>query len=284
MIVRRLRPPFIGVFIGMRKQFVLKVLILLMGVIFFQSPLHAHVEHGQPKGVSDIGIDQKLGKMIPLDLTFYDENGNPFRLRQLIHLPTILAPVYYSCPNVCSFLLSNLAGTLNRMPAEPGKEYNVLAVSFDETEKPALAFEKKKRYLKMIEKPFPEEAWRFLTGDRDNIRKLTDAIGFHFKRVGGDFEHPVSLIILAPDGKITRYIDGTEFLPFDLKMALLEASEGRVGPTLSKVLRFCFSYDPEGRKYVFNTLRVTGIVTLVFALSFILFLIFKGKRPSTKEE
>lgn len=260
----------------------LRILILLLATLFFQNTAQAHVE--QPKDLSGIGIDEKLGQFIPLDLTFYDENGNPVSLKQLIHTPLILAPVFYRCPNVCSFLLFNLAGVINKLPSEPGKEYQVWTVSFDETEKPDLAFEKKKMYLKMIEKPFPEDAWRFLTGDKENIHKLTDAIGFHFKRQGEDFLHPVTLVILSPDGKITRYMYGTEFLPFDLKMALLEASEGRVGPTLSKVLRFCFSYDPQGRKYVFNTLKVTGIVTLLFALSLILFLVFKGKKKPIKEE
>jgi len=279
MIVGCLAP----LFIRMRIPFAISALILLMGVFFFHGTLNAHVEHEQPKALSGIGINQKLGQYVPLDLTFAVENGQTVSLRQLIHRPTILALVYLHCPNVCSLLLQNLADALDRLPAEPGKEYTVLSISFDETEKPDLALQKKKTYLKMIQKPFPEDAWIFLTGDKENIRKLTDATGFHFKRVGEDFEHPVSLIILAPDGKITRYIDGTELLPFDLKMALLEASEGRVGPTLSKVLRFCFSYDPKGRKYVFNTLKVTGIVTLVFAFSFILFLVFKGKRPSIKE-
>jgi len=263
-------------FIRMRTPFAIKALILLMGVFFFHGAVNAHVE--QSKDLPNLGIDEKLGQVIPLDSNFYDETGHPIRLRQLIHSPTILAPVYYSCPNVCSFLLTNLAGTLNKMPSEPGKEYNVLAVSFDETEKPDLAFEKKKMYLNMIEKPFPEEAWRFLTGDQENIRRLTDSIGFHFKREGNDFLHPVSIIILSSDGKIVRYLYGTDFLPFDLKMALLEASQGRVGPTVSKVLHFCFSYDPQGRKYVFNTLKVTGTVTLLFAVAFIVFLIFKGKR------
>jgi protein SCO1/2 len=138
-------------------------------------------------------------------------------------------------------------------------------------------------YLKMIERPFPEEAWRFLTGDQENIRKLTESIGFHFRREGKNFLHPVLLVILSSDGKITRYIYGTDLLPFDLKMGLLEASQGRTGPTIGKVLRFCFSYDPKGRKYVFNTLKVTGIVTLAFALSFILFLVLKGKRRPGKE-
>jgi len=263
-------------------KFGLRISVLFMAAFFFQNIGLAHVE--QPKDLSGIGIDEKLGQFIPLDLTFYDENGNPVSLKQLIHTPIILAPVFYRCPNVCSFLLFNLTGVINKLPSEPGKEYQVWTVSFDETEKPDLAFEKKKMYLKMIEKPFPEDAWRFLTGDKENIHKLTDAIGFHFKKQGEDFLHPVTLVILSPDGKITRYMYGTEFLPFDLKMALLEASEGRVGPTLSKVLRFCFSYDPKGRKYVFNTLKVTGIVTLLFALSLILFLVFKGKKKPIKEE
>ncbi|MBM4350294.1 MAG: SCO family protein [Deltaproteobacteria bacterium] len=250
--------------------------IILILIVFCHGKLLAHVEeHREQKGV---GIDEKLGHLIPLDLTFRDENGKPVLLRQLINRPTILAPVFFSCPDVCSFLLSNLSGTLNRLPLDPGKDFLILSISFDETEHPLLASEKRYLYLKMIEKPFPEEAWRFLTGDRESILKLTDAVGFLFKREGKNFLHPVALIILAPDGKITRYLYGTEILPFDLRMALLEASEGRIGPTISKVLRFCFSYDPKGRKYVFNTLKVTGIATLTFAFSFILFLIWRGRR------
>jgi protein SCO1/2 len=171
-----------------------------------------------------------------------------------------------------------VAEVLDKLPAEPGKEYTVLAISFDETEKPSLALEKKNLYLKMIEKPFPDSAWRFLTGDKKNIDKLADAVGFHFKRVKNDFEHPVALVILAPDGKIVRYMYGTDPLPFDLKIALVEASQGRIGPTIAKVVRFCFSYDPKANKLVFNLLKVTGTVTLLFALSFVAFLFFRGRK------
>jgi len=266
----------------MRKQFAIRVLILLAGVILIHGPLNAHVE--QSKDLSGIGIDEKLGQFVPLDLTFNDEDGDPVTLKQLIHTPTILTPVYLHCPNVCSLLLQNLADVLNKLPAEPEKEYDVISISFDETEKPDLAFEKKKTYLKMIQKPFPEDAWRFLTGDKANIDQLTDAIGFHFRRVGQDFEHPVALIILAPDGKIVRYMYGADPLPFDLKVALVEASQGRIGPTIAKVVRFCFSYDPKANKLVFNMLRVTGTVTLFFALLFIVFLLFKGKKQHTQQE
>jgi protein SCO1/2 len=260
----------------------LRILVLLLATLFYQNIAEAHVE--EQKDLAGIGIDEKLGQVIPLDLTFHDENGNLVSLKQLIHTPTILAPVYFRCPNVCSLLLQNLADALNRLPAEPDKEYRVLSVSFDETEKPTLALEKKKIYLQMIEKPFPQDAWRFLTGDKENIGKLMNSVGFHFKRVGGDFQHPVSLIIVTQDGKITRYMYGSDLLPFDIKIALLEASQGRIGPTISKVVRFCFTYDPKGKKLVFNTLKVTGIVTLFFALSFIVFLLFKGRKQHSKEE
>ncbi len=256
--------------------------VLLAGTIFLQSPAFGHVEGA--KASYEIGLREHQGQIIPLDLAFHDENGKLVTLRQLIRTPAILALVYYHCPNVCSLLLQNLAVVLSELPAVPGKEYTVLALSFDETEKPSLALEKKKVYLKMAGNSFPDEAWSFLTGDKENIQKLTEAVGFHFKRAGEDFEHPVALIILAPDGKIIRYLYGADPLPFDLKLALVEASQGKIGPTISKVVRFCFSYDPKGKKLVFNTLKVTGTVTLLFALSFVVFLIFKGKKQPAQEE
>src|SRR4030042_569881 len=215
-------------------KLIFTALTLLTLILFLQSSIHAHVE--QQKDQRGVGIDEKLGHTIPLDILFNDENVHGVSLRQLINKPTILAPVYFGCPDVCSFLLYNLARALNQLSSEPGKEYQVLAVSFDETEKPPLALEKKRLYLKMIEKPFPEEVWRFLTGEEENIRKLTEAIGFLFKTRGKTFQHPVLMVILSPGGKITRYMYGTDVLPFDLKMALLEASEGRLGPTVSRVL------------------------------------------------
>jgi len=141
----------------MRTPFAVKVWILLMGAIFFHGTVNAHIE--QPKDLSGIGLDQKLGQYVPLDLTFADENGRTVSLRQLIIRPTILAFVYLHCPNVCSLLLQNLADALNKLPAEPSKEYTVLSVSFDETEKPDLALQKKRTYLKMIQRAFPEDAW-----------------------------------------------------------------------------------------------------------------------------
>lgn len=270
---------------GYARWFLFTRILLGVLIILYQGDLLSHTEghHEKPGTESGIGINEKLGQKIPLELTFFDEQGRPVTLREIVNKPTIFTPVFYSCPDVCGFLLSNLANTINRLPSKPGEDYIVLSVSFDETESPALALERKKLYLKMIEKPFPEQAWRFLTGDKESILRLTDSAGFFFKREGKNFLHPVAIIVLASDGKITRYLYGTEILPFDLKMALLEASEGRTGPTISKVLRFCFSYDPKGRKYVFNTLKITGIVTITFALLFVLFLVWRGKKRAFKQ-
>jgi protein SCO1 len=260
----------------------MKIIFILSFLFLLSSNTEGHVE--SPRVPSNLGIIPNLGHSVSLDLIFNDEDGKPVTLKQLIHTPTILAFVYLHCPNVCSLLLQNLADTLNRMPAEPGKEYIVLSISFDETEKPALALEKKKLYLKMIQRPFPEDAWRFLTGNKKEIDQLAETLGFHFKRVGEDFEHPVTLIILSADGKIIRYIYGSDPLPFDLKMAIVEASQGRIGPLINKVVRFCFSYDPRANKLVFNTLKITGIVTLLFALLLIVFLLLKGKKLHAEEE
>jgi protein SCO1/2 len=252
------------------------ILLLLISLLFPPGPLQAH--GGPSAGPAEVGIVQELGQHVPLNLTFRDEDSREVSLGQLIHTPVILTLVYLHCPNVCSLLLQNLADVLNQLPAEPGKDYLALSVSFDETETPVLAREKKKMFLQMIQRPFPPDAWKFLTGDKENIQKLTDAVGFQFRRQGEDFLHPVALIVLSADGKITRYLYGADPLPFDLKMALVEASHGTIGPAISKVVQFCFSYDPKANKLVFNMLKVTGTVTILFALSFVLFLLLKGKR------
>lgn len=258
---------------------VLRWLLAFLSLVAMKESALAH--EGHKAAPISVGLEERTGQNLPLGLAFFDETGKVVRLEELVHLPTILTPVYYSCPDVCSLLLYHLTGTLNKLAAKPGRDYQVITLSFDETEKPSLAMEKKRFYLNMMNPPFPEEAWRFLTGDRKEIEALTEAIGFRFKREGAVFQHPVATVILSPKGKIIRYLYGTDLLPFDIKMGLLEASEGRIGPPVSRVLRFCFSYDPQGRRYVFNTLKVTGIATLFFGLSLILFLLVKGrkKRP-----
>ena len=236
----------------------------------------------QDETLPNIGLEERLGAKIPLDLTFRDEAGQRVRLRDLITVPTIILPVYYSCTNVCNFLQGGLASVLPGVKRQPGTEYRVISVSFDETETPKQASRSRRMYLASMNTPFPEDGWHFLTGDARSIRQLTDAAGYRFQRKGRDFIHPVASFVVARDGTIVRYLYGTTFLPKDLTLALLEAREGKTGATIRKVVGYCFSFDPVGKTYVFNLLRVTATVVFLSAGSFLAFLLLTGNKRRQK--
>jgi protein SCO1/2 len=242
-------------------------------------PATVHVHPQDPTTAStEVGLDEKLGASIPLDLAFRDETGRAVTLRELITVPTVIAPVYYQCPNVCSFLQGGLARALPEVKLEPGQAFRVLSVSFDETETPELARRSQAIYLDAMRQRFPAAAWSFLTGEQESIRQLLDAAGYRFQRQGEDFLHPVVLFVVTGDGKIVRYLHGTSVLPMDLTLALVEASEGRIGPTIRRMAQFCFSYDAENRRYVFNLFRVSATVILLTTGAFLAFLIRGGRK------
>ena len=231
-----------------------------------------------PSEETGVRLDEKIGTMLPLDLEFRDESGQLVTLRQLVKGPTIIAPVYYRCPNVCNFMLEGMARILPDVRLEPGKQFTVLAISFDDTETPELAASCKKMYFKSMRGGFPEAGWRFLTGKKEDIYRLTDSAGYYFKNVNGQFMHPVAVFVITSDGQIVRYLHGTHFLPKDVTLALVEAAEGRLGTTIQKMVQFCFSYDPENKTYVFNLLRISGSVVLFTAVAFLGFLFLGGKK------
>lgn len=252
------------------------LLFIILGIL----PCHLYaLDKPEP---SEIGIEEKLGQYVPLNEPFIDEGGNAITLKEVINRPAIIAPVYYKCPSICPTLLSNLADVLGRMKLAPGKDYVVISLSFDETDTPELAASKKRNYIKAVGKPFPAEAWKFLAGNADSIKKTMDGMGYLYKRTRGDFAHPVTLIITSPEGKIVRYINGTGFLPFELALAVSEASEGRTGGTINRVLQYCFTYDAAKKKYVFNLLKVFGTVSIVFIIAFILYLTRTGRKKGDK--
>ena len=236
--------------------------------------------HGTNAVKADIALEEKLGQYVPTDAIFVDENGKKARLKDLIDKPTIIAPVYLGCMHECPMLLSALAQVLGKIElVKPGKDYQVITLSFDENDTPVIAREKKGNYVKAIGKPFPADAWKFLTGDKANIRKFTDSIGFKFQRDSEhDFSHPITLVVIAPGGKIVRYLEGFTFLPFEVTMALTEAAEGRVGSPARSALMYCFSYDPLKKSYVFNVLKVTGTVMVLFVASFFAYLMISTKK------
>jgi protein SCO1/2 len=223
-------------------------------------------------------VEEKLGRKVPADAVFRGEDGTKVTMGELIKRPTVISLVYHRCGHTCPTLLAGLADLLGRVDLEPGKDFSLLTISFDELDTPEVAKEKKRNYLAAIGKPFPESEWKFLTGDEENIRKFTDSVGFNFIREKDGFNHPVVLIVLSPDGKIVRYLYGKNFLPFDIKMAVSEASRGKVGLSVQRLLLFCYSYDPPGRSYVFNILRVYGVMMTVVIVSLFVYLTVTRKR------
>ncbi len=248
---------------------------LILTVVFLFTAFFIYAEDEK---LPEIGIYEHLDEYLPEGLQFYDIDSNLVDFNSLLDKPTVLVLVYFTCPGICSPLLDGVAEVIERTDMELGTHYQVLTVSFNSSETPSLAKNKRVNYLKQIQKPVNEDYWKWFTGDSANIAKLTNAVGFKFKREGDDFIHAGTLIMLSPDGKITRYLYGTKFNQFDLKMAILEAAEGKSSPTISKVLQYCFSYDAEGKKYVFNVTRIAASVVILLALSFFLVLVFKKKK------
>ncbi|MBF8294684.1 MAG: hypothetical protein HW389_1229 [Bacteroidetes bacterium] len=239
----------------------------------FSTPLRAG-NQSQPK----LGIEEKLGQTIPLDAEFYDEQGHLVSLKDLVNKPTIFTFVYFRCPGICTPLLNELARIVDKTDLVLGKDYQIISISFDHRETPDMAAGKKDSYLQLTKKQVDPNGWRFLTGDSLNIHRMTDGAGFYFMPSGNDFIHAGALIVVSPEGKITRYINGIKYLPFDVKMAVYEASSGQVGPTIANVLKFCYSYNPEGHTYTLNFMRISLVVTLGLVGLFVFVFIVRPRR------
>ena len=172
---------------------------------------------------------------------------------------------------------------LNRTEAVPGRDLQVITVSFDERDEPEVAAQKRTNYLNEISRPFPPAAWRFLTGPATTTRALADAVGFKFKRDRDDFIHAAAIIFISPQGRITRYMYGVSYLPADVQMAAQEAARGEAQPTINKFLKFCFSYDPIGRKYVLNATSIGATIIILAALIFVFALTRRGRKTKSEE-
>ena len=245
-----------------------KLLYILFLLFVFQNLLPQSQD-------SEIGITEKLGNIIPLDVKITNEHDSLVLLHDIINKPTVLNFVYYRCPGICTPLMNGLADVVKRSDLKLAKDYQIVTISFDPTEYSQLALRKKKNYMKLVGDQDALHGWKFFTADSATISILTDAAGFRYRKTGNDFLHTATIIMLSPKGKISRYLNGISFLPFEFKMGILEASQGKTGPTINRVLRYCFSYDPSGHKYVLNITRITGIILIFFALIFILYLTLK---------
>jgi protein SCO1/2 len=230
-----------------------------------------------------VGIVEKLGDTIPLDLSFSDSDWQTVKLRDIITKPTILVLVYFHCPGICTPLLTNMADMVDNLGLTPGTDYNIITISFDPGETPQIADKWKSNYFSTLKKPIDPNSWRFMTGDSLQIKKLTDAVGFYYQPDGGDdFIHPAGLIILSPSGRLTKYIMGVDLVPGEIKLALTQAKENITTPTSSQFLTICFTYDPNKKAWVFDLTKGIGILLLTSVVVF--FVVIAVKRKKDKKE
>ena len=230
----------------------------------------------RPTLLRDVGYDQRLGEQVPLDLVFRDEVGRLIPLRSLFRgRAMVLSLVYYQCPMLCTLTLNGLASALSVLTFDVGKEFDVVTVSFEPKETAPLAAAKKKAHLERYQRPGAAEGWHFLTGDAPAIAALTRAVGFRYvwDAETRQYAHPAGLVVLTPDGRIARYMYGVEYAPRDLRLALVEASQRRIGNPVDTVLLYCYQYDPARGRYAASVLRLVrlgGILTVLGLASFVL--------------
>src|SRR5512142_673817 len=222
-----------------------------------------------------VGINQKMGAQIPLDLPFVDESGRDVTLRQYFDKPVILALVYYQCPSLCNMVLNGILSSVKGMDMAAGKQYQIIAVSFDPRETPQMAAAKKQTYLKDYQRQGAEQGWHFLTGPETSSKALAAAVGFRYvyDAMTNQYAHSSAIMILTPAGRIDRYFYGIDYPARDVRLGLVEASKERIGTPTDQVLLYCFHYDPTTGKYalvVMNVLRLAGLITVAVLGTFMI--------------
>src|ERR1700750_285738 len=261
-------------------------------------PLNVSAQYAQPPvgpmptGKSDevlkqVGIDQRLNNQVPLDLTFRDESGREVKLGDYFRKdkPVLLTLVYYECPMLCNQVLNGVVGTLDAVTFTPGKEFEIVTVSFDPREGPELAAKKKDTYLKRYRREGAGEGWHFLTGDKDSIDRLADSVGFRYvwDEQSKQFAHASAIMVLTPEGRLSHYFYGIEYSPKDLRLALVEASKGEIGSPVDALILYCYHYDPATGRFapVMAVLRAAGVLT-VFGLAALIY--YLTRRTRRKDE
>lgn len=234
---------------------------------------------GLPEPLKKVGIEQRLNEQLPLDLKFKDENGREVALGEYFGKgkPVILALVYYECPMLCNQVLTGLTGSLKGMNFTAGKEFEVVAVSFDPRDTPEIAKAKKETYLANYGRPDTANAWHFLTGTPESIKKITESVGFKYEwdEATKQFAHAGGIQIATPEGKLARYFYGIDYAPKDVKFGLMEASSSKIGNPVEQLVLYCYHYNPASGKYglaIMNVVRLGGVATLIGLAAMLLFL------------
>lgn len=241
----------------------------------------------RPTVLEQVGIDQRLGETIPLDLKFADETGREVRLAEYFHQkrPVLLALVYFDCPMLCNQVLNGATSALSVLRFDAGREFDVLAVSFDPRETPEIAAAKKKVYIDRYKRPGAERGWHFLTGDQASISALTKAAGFRYvwDDKTSQFAHGSGLMLLTPEGKLAQYYYGIEYSPKDLRLGMIEASQEKIGNVVDTMLLYCYHYDPTTGKYGFIAMRAMRIGGALTVLALGTFMVVSFRRDAKME-
>ncbi len=252
-------------------------------------PLTAFAQYAQPpvgpvptgrsnEVLKQVNIEQRLGNRIPLDLKFRDESGREVRLAEYFAKgkPVALTLVYYECPMLCSQVLNGAVGAFQGLQFTAGREFEVVTVSFDPREGPDLAARKKETYLNRYKREGAGQGWHFLTGDEASIKALADAVGFRYAwdEQSQQFAHASAIMVATPQGRLSHYFYGIDYAPRDLRLALVEASEGKVGSPVDALMLFCYHYDPAAGRFapVMGVLRVAGVLTVAGVVALLLYL------------
>ncbi len=232
----------------------------------------------------DVSIEQKLNEQVPLDLTFRDESGKTVTLKQYFgKKPVLLTLVYYECPSLCGLVLQGLLKSLRVLNYTPGEQFEIVTVSISPTETPELAAAKKQSFLKEYGRLDAAAGWHWLTGDEANIRALADAVGFRYvyDPKTKQYAHAAGIMLLTPSGKVSRYFYGIEYSPRDLRLGIMDASQGKVGSLVEKVILFCYQYDPTTGKYgllVVRLIQLGGLATLLLLGGFMGTMFYRERR------
>jgi len=259
-----------------------------LALIVYASVLYGGVpalgQEALPPALKDVGIDQRLNAQAPLGLEFKDETGNKVQLRQYFgRKPVVLSLVYYECPMLCTMVLNGMLRSFRAMKLDVGRDFEVVTVSFDPGDTPELAAAKKQGYIERYERQDAAGGWHFLTGEETAIRELTRAVGFRYKydAASGQFVHASAIMVLTPDGRLSRYLYGIDYAPRDLRLALVESSAGRIGSPVDAILLYCFHYDPSTGKYsllIMNLIRAAGTATVAVLGAFLLVMFRRDRR------
>ena len=239
-----------------------------------------------PAPLREIGFDQNLNQRVPLDTVLADETGRAVHLGDYFGArPVVLVFAYYECPMLCTQVINGLSSALSVLSLEPGKDFEIVTVSFDPRDTPATAAAKKAVYVQRYKRPGAAQAWHFLTGNQESIARLTKAAGFRYAwdEQTKQFAHPTGAIVLTPDGRLARYLFGIDYGPRDLRLALVEASAGKVGSRVDSLLLYCYHYDPLTGRYglvIMRTIRIAGAATVLSLGTFIIVMLRRDRRSS----